>query len=267
MPMPLLSATQITGKSVIGLNRRKYEDLENIEEMGDEMSPDMAGMDDMGMEEPGMDDTGMDDMGDVEDFSIADLAMPQEFESAKIPDRGNKMPINYDKLAERVKQDILREAGLDVRTTVNMSSGGDSGDVTMGGSGNLNTRDVANSNKVTQPPGDAGSQKKMSTPQDRGPEFTGIPGVDKAKAGASGRADLDSNGGNLGSVRENIPMHEAQGVANSTAFAPGDYIAVYNKGDMQRVDRGIVQRVTKTSVTLEGNVDYNSSSYDFRQLA
>lgn len=170
------------------------------------------------------------------------------------------------KLIERVTADIIKEANnLDIRTSAKLGGSGDSGNVTFDGAGNLNTRDVSNMNKVTQPPSSAGAQHDLDTPADRRPGFDGIQGVPKAGSGRH----LTSNGGDLGSVQESSlnEDRDTNTIRNPKAVAPGSFVVIYRKGTLEKVDSGVVHKVTNKSLTLEGEQEYDMSSHDYRTLA
>lgn len=125
----------------------------------------------------------------------------------------------------------------DVDTTV---KSGDS--VTMDASGSVSNSGTKSPN---QPVSDADKEKSISD-ADVDPNFKGIPDVPKP----AGKGELDSNGGDLGSIKENYTAY---------AIAAGDYVEVKEKGGTVRVDSGIVEAVKDNTIFLNSGGKYNRS--------
>jgi hypothetical protein len=152
-------------------------------------------------------------------------------------------------LRTRVLRDIQKEAEeLDVDTT---AATGDAS--TTDASGAYNSGVGSN---VNQTPGEAGQQHEQDTGSSQEPSFTGSDGAVKP----SGAGTLDANGGDLGSVTE---------ATNPKYCTPGSFVRVYEGHGQGRkkVDQGIVKKMSNTSITLEGDEEYDVKKYSFIQLA
>lgn len=219
------------------------------------------------------------------DASDTDLAMslvgePEmsgsgEAEECSKTEKGNrmaKMKLNMKSLREEVRADIKKiSEELEIDTTVSNSDSS-----TEGESGALNQAgEPAN---ATQAASDAGSSTSLDTDASRGPDFDGSPDARTEELASNGgdlgsvqaSEVLDANGGDLGTVDKSGAIDSNGGdlgtFENTSQLFPGTMIRVMDASN-KKVDTGVVSKVSKTSVTLEGNVEYNASQYKFLRIA
>lgn len=147
------------------------------------------------------------------------------------------------KIFRNVQASILREAEeLDIDTTVSNQSGS-----TEQASG-ANPNAAVTTNQTAQ---DAGADHPTDVPADRVPGDVPSEVDSPTTLGAQAEPTVDA-------VRES---------SNTSALFAGCFVRVLEKNTKKTVDRGVVARVSKQVVTLEGNEDYAQDKYDFIRLA
>lgn len=172
------------------------------------------------------------------------------------------------RLRASVMRDIMREADtLDVDTTIK------SGDqATDQASGALDTKGVNDgvTNQSATEIGQQHVQRDVKTSNE--PGFEGSDTIVKP----SGAGTLDSNGGDLGSVRESQGPDAStrdNGVlvekTNPKYCTPGSFVRVYegHGSGRKKVDQGIVFKMTAEAVTLDGDAEYPVDKYSFILMA
>ena len=167
---------------------------------------------------------------------------PEESKAAK------SKRTRLEAIRRRVINDILKEAGIDVDTTI-----GSAEQISAGASGELNRDAVAG--KVNQAVADAGKQHDTKDSGKKGPNLDGTDDTPMPKVSNTDHT-LDSNGGE---------MHESGIVAR--AISPGNLIRVFDRKTNKTVDTGIVMHVKAGCVTLEGDVSYEDEKFGYLKLA
>lgn len=174
-------------------------------------------------------------------MQMAGVAESKKFRSIRL--ESFRRIIRKKLLGEAVR--IVQETQFlpDVDTTV---KSGDS--VTLNASGAVSNE---GNRAPNQPVSDADKERSISD-ADVDPNFKGIPDIPKPE----GKGELDSNGGDLGSIKENWTAY---------AITAGDYVEVKEKGGTVKVDSGIVEAVKDNTIFLNSGGKYkrNDSKYSF----
>jgi hypothetical protein len=182
------------------------------------------------------------------------------------PARRAAVATETSRLRASVMRDIMREAdALDVDTTIK------SGDqATDQASGAVDQTGV-NDGVTNQSASEIGQQHvQTDVKADDEPGFEGSDSIVKP----SGAGTLDSNGGDLGSVRESQNASTTDnGVlvekTNPKYCTPGSFVRVYegHGAGRKKVDQGVVFKMTAEAVTLDGDAEYPVDKYSFILMA
>lgn len=202
---------------------------------------------------------------------VGDMNMDESRRGARRPAAGAARRVaatESARLRAVVVRDIMREADtLDVDTTI--KNGDQSTDQA---SGALDIKGV-NDGVTNQSAAEIGQQHvQRDVKTSNEPGFEGSDTIVKP----SGAGTLDSNGGDLGSVRESAGP-DASTVENGMLVektnpkycTPGSFVRVYegHGAGRKKVDQGIVFKMTAEAVTLDGDAEYGVDKYSFVLLA